>query len=346
MANQQIIIEKQVNLQPFNTFGIAVTASHFVSVSSTEMAQQLVTRIREDTDLQKLPRMILGGGSNILLTGDFDGLIIHNQIKGISVIAESEQEVVVCVGAGESWHELVLYAIGKGWGGIENLSLIPGTVGAAPMQNIGAYGAEIKDVFVSLAAVHLQSGDLVTFNKEDCQFGYRQSIFKTSHRDQYMICTVTLRLSKQPEVNISYGAISETLRQQGIENPGIRDVSQAVIAIRQSKLPDPAQIGNAGSFFKNPTISNDQFERLKASFPDIVGYPNNAGVKVPAGWLIEHAGWKGQTKGNVGVHKNQALVLVNYGGGEGRDIYQLSEEIKQSVREKYGITLEREVNVV
>lgn len=341
-----MLIAEQVSLQPFNSFGIDATARYFLAITTEKMAQELVVMLQNDQRFLNLPVMILGGGSNILLTKDFDGLVIHNQIKGISVVSESAEEVHVQVGAGENWHELVLHAISKGWGGIENLSLIPGTVGAAPMQNIGAYGVEIKDVFVSLTAIHRQTGERVIFSNEACQFGYRQSIFKTTHKDQYIITSVTFQLKKQHEVNVSYGAIQQTLKQEGVEHPGIADVSKAVIAIRQSKLPDPAQIGNAGSFFKNPTIDQVQFDRLKVSFPDIVGYPNDTGVKVPAGWLIEHAGWKGKTLGDIGVHKNQALVLVNYGGGKGQDIYQLSEDIKQSVAEKYGIELEREVNVV
>ena len=341
-----MLIAEQVSLQPFNSFGIDATARYFLAFTTEKMAQELVVMLQNDQRFLNLPVMILGGGSNILLTKDFDGLVIHNQIKGISVVSESAEEVHVQVGAGENWHELVLHAISKGWGGIENLSLIPGTVGAAPMQNIGAYGVEIKDVFVSLTAIHRQTGERVIFSNEACQFGYRQSIFKTTHKDQYIITSVTFQLKKTHEVNVSYGAIQQTLKQEGVEHPGIADVSKAVIAIRQSKLPDPAQIGNAGSFFKNPTIDQVQFDRLKVSFPDIVGYPNDTGVKVPAGWLIEHAGWKGKTLGDIGVHKNQALVLVNYGGGKGQDIYQLSEDIKQSVAEKYGIELGREVNVV
>ena len=234
----------------------------------------------------------------------------------------------------------------KGWGGIENMSLIPGTTGAAPMQNIGAYGAEIKDVFISLEAIDFSSGSLVTFTNEQCQFGYRQSIFKTTHKNQYFITSVTLRLLKKPTLNTSYGAIQQTLADNGITNPKIKDVSDAVIAIRQSKLPNPAEIGNAGSFFKNPTISVESFDELKKQFLNIVGYPNEDGVKVPAGWLIEQAGWKGKTIGEIGVHKNQALVLVNYGKGAGIDIWQLSEDIKLSVESKYGIVLEREVNII
>ena len=340
-----MFIAENVSLKPFNTFGIDAHARFFVEVSSQEMVSALVNRLQSDVDLKRLPRLVLGGGSNILLTKDFTGLVIHNQIKGVTVMQETEDDVVIEVGAGENWHELVLHAIRNGWGGIENMSLIPGTVGAAPMQNIGAYGVEIKDVFEELTAVNVSNGEAEYFSNEACEFGYRQSIFKSSHKGRYVICSVKLRLSKKPVVNVSYGAIKQTLEAQGIDTPTIKDVSQAVISIRQSKLPDPAEIGNAGSFFKNPTIDKAQFEKLQVEFPDIVGYPNEDGVKVPAGWLIEHAGWKGVTKGRIGVHKNQALVLVNYGGGAGADIYQLSEDISQSVQEKYGILLHREVNI-
>ncbi|MEL6558300.1 MAG: UDP-N-acetylmuramate dehydrogenase [Bacteroidota bacterium] len=335
-------IAENVSLKDMNTFGIESTARYLVRISDVD---QLIELTKSDI-FRNHKHLVLGGGSNVLFTKDYSGLVIKNQIKGIEIVSEDEHEVVIKVGAGENWHQFVLYAVEKGWGGIENMSLIPGTVGAAPMQNIGAYGVEIKDVFVQLEAVAYENGELVTFNQKECDFGYRHSIFKSSHKNQYFITSVTLQLSKEPVVNTSYGVIRQTLEEKGIVEPTIKDVSDAVIAIRQGKLPDPAQIGNAGSFFKNPTISTAQFELLKSNHPKIVGYPNEQGVKVPAGWLIEHAGWKGKTFGDIGVHRNQALVLVNYGNGVGADLWQLSEDIKQSISEKYGIDLEREVNIV
>lgn len=335
-------IAENVSLKNMNTFGIESKARFLVSISDVD---QLAEFIKSDI-FRNHQYLVLGGGSNVLFTGDYPGVVIKNQIKGIEIVSEDDQSVIVKIGAGENWHQMVLYAVEMGWGGIENMSLIPGTVGAAPMQNIGAYGVEIKDVFVQLEAVAYKTGSLVSFTKKECAFGYRHSIFKSTHKSQYFITSVTLKLSKKPVVNTAYGAIRETLENRGISSPTIKDVSDAVIAIRRSKLPDPNEIGNAGSFFKNPTITTQQFERLKTKYPDIVGYPNDQGVKVPAGWLIEHAGWKGKTFGEIGVHKKQALVLVNYGNGAGADLWQLSQEIKESISEKYGIDLEREVNIV
>lgn len=292
--------------------------------------------------------LILGGGSNILLTRDFSGLVIRNQITGIDIVSEDEHHVIVKAGGGEIWHEFVLHCIENGWGGIENLSLIPGTVGAAPMQNIGAYGIEIKEVFESLTAVNLKTGEPQQFYKDECQFGYRESIFKLEARGQYFITDVTFKLTKSNhKINTSYGAIQDVLNERNISSPTIKDVSDAVISIRQSKLPDPKEIGNSGSFFKNPTIDKIDFEGLKIEFPDIPGYVvSDNQVKVPAGWLIEQCGWKGLKRGSIGVHKNQALVLVNYGGGKGSDIAALSKEIQQSVIDKFGIELTPEVNFI
>lgn len=335
-------IAENVSLKDMNTFGIESNARYLIRISNVD---QLLELIKSEV-FKHNKHLVLGGGSNVLFTEDYPGLVIKNQIKGIEIVSEDDQNVMIQVGAGENWHQLVLHAVENGWGGIENMSLIPGTVGAAPMQNIGAYGVEIKDVFVKLDAVAYETGELVSFSKSECNFGYRQSIFKLSHKDQYFITSVALKLSKKPVVNTSYGAIRQMLEGNGVVKPTIKDVSDAVIAIRQSKLPDPAEIGNAGSFFKNPTISTEQFELLKVKHPKIVGYPNDQGVKVPAGWLIEHAGWKGRTFGDIGVHKNQALVLVNYGNGGGAALWQLSEDIRKSVYEKYGIDLEREVNIV
>jgi UDP-N-acetylmuramate dehydrogenase len=265
---------------------------------------------------------------------------------GIEITEENEDFVWIKAGAGESWHELVMHCVANGWGGIENLSLIPGNCGAAPMQNIGAYGVELKDVFQSLEALDLEDGKLETFSKKECKFGYRTSIFKTTHKGLYLITSITLKLCKNPKLNTSYGAIEEELNKMNCTSPTIQDVSKAVISIRNSKLPNPAEIGNAGSFFKNPEISVEHFEALKAQYKDIPGYIiDKKHIKVPAGWLIEKAGLKGKKIGNYGVHEKQALVLVNYGGAKGSDILELSETIIDSVYHNFGIELEREVNI-
>ncbi|MTI40860.1 UDP-N-acetylmuramate dehydrogenase [Fulvivirga lutimaris] len=337
-------IQKEVSLKSFNTFGLESHAALFMEVHSIAEMQSIIT----SETFKNNEVMILGGGSNILLTRDFNGLVIRNQIAGIEIISEDEDHVFVKVGGGEVWHEFVLHAIDHNWGGIENLSLIPGTVGAAPMQNIGAYGIEIKEVFESLTAVDLKTGETRLFNKQECQFGYRESIFKLEVKGQYFIADVTFKLTKSNhKINTSYGAIKDVLNERGISNPTIKDVSDAVISIRQSKLPDPKEIGNSGSFFKNPTIDKIDYEGLKIEFPDIPGYVvSDNEVKVPAGWLIEQCGWKGLKRGEIGVHKNQALVLVNYGGGKGNDIADLSKEIQQSVIDKFGIELTPEVNFI
>lgn len=336
------IIER-ASLKEYNTFGIETKAQYFTEVNNVE---ELMSVLR-DEQFASIPTMILGGGSNLLFTQDFQGLVIKNNITGINKVSEDEHAVLLKVGAGENWHEFVLYAIDQSLGGIENLSLIPGTVGAAPMQNIGAYGVEIKDVFESLEAVNKETLEIEIFDVEDCKFGYRQSVFKNVLKDKYIITSVSFRLTKQHTLNTSYGAIEETLSDEGVSDPTIREVSNAVIKIRQSKLPDPKEIGNAGSFFKNPVISSIAHEGLKAEFPDIPGYelPGDE-VKVPAAWLIQNCGWKGKRLGDIGVHKNQALVLVNYGGGKGADLKQLAQDIQQSVADKFGIELEMEVNVI
>jgi len=272
-------------------------------------------------------------------------VVIRNLIPGIAVIEETPDHVWVKVGSGVVWHDFVRHCIAHNWGGVENLSLIPGSVGAGPMQNIGAYGVELKDVFHSLEAWHINDRAIVPFNAADCEFGYRESTFKRKHKNQFMITAVTFKLSKNPVLNTSYGAIEQELQKAGITTPTILDISDAVIRIRRSKLPDPAQIGNAGSFFKNPVIAESQFKALQQAYSDIVGYPSGASVKVAAGWLIEKAGWKGHSRGTHGVHALQALVLVNYGGASGSEVHQLSSDIIQSVQEKFGITLEREVNI-
>lgn len=335
------MLQENVNLKPFNTFGITVISKFFAPFSTVNELKSLLSEVKDRT------LMILGGGSNVLFQSDFSGVILRNEIKGIELIEESDKNVTLKVGAGVVWHDLVLHTIKNNWGGIENLSLIPGSVGASPMQNIGAYGVEIKDVFESLEALEISTGKLQTFSHEDCQFGYRESVFKKQLKNKYVITSVTYRLSKSPLLNTSYGAIEDELKLRKITQPTIKDVSDAVIAIRQSKLPDPKEIGNAGSFFKNPVIPLVQYEELQKRYENIPSYKvDEENVKVPAGWLIDQSGWKGKTIGDYGVHKRQALVLVNYKDATGGEIYQLSEAIIQDIFERYGIKLEREVNII
>ena len=335
-------IQENISLKPFTTFGIDKKAKFFTTVETLDELKAALLAAKE----KQLPVFILGGGSNILLTRDIEGLVIKLEIKGINLVKEEGDQLWVEVGAGEMWHELVLHSIAEDWAGLENLSLIPGTVGASPMQNIGAYGVEIKDVFDSLQAMHRETFEMQSFDAEACRFGYRESVFKQTFKDQFVITSVTFRLSKTPNFHLEYGAIREVLAANGIDQPSIRAISDAVIQIRQSKLPDPKEIGNAGSFFKNPTIPNAQFDALKASYPSIPGYPSAEGVKVAAGWLIEQTGWKGKRIGEVGVHAKQALVLVNYGGGTGEEIKKLSEQIQASVYDKFGVQLQAEVNFI
>jgi UDP-N-acetylmuramate dehydrogenase len=291
--------------------------------------------------------LILGGGSNILFTQNYEGLVLKNDLKGISIVKEEDDFVYVQAGAGENWHQFVLYCLRKNLSGAENLSLIPGNVGASPMQNIGAYGVEIKDVFHELEALHLKEKMVRKFNSIECEFGYRDSIFKKRYKDQFAILNVTFRLNKKPQYNISYGAIEQKLKQMGVQELSIHAVSQAVINIRNSKLPDPAVIGNAGSFFKNPEISKHKLDELKRIEPGIPSYATNDDkLKISAAWLIEQCGWKGYRRGDAGCNAKQALVLVNYGNASGEQIYELSEEIRQSVKERFGIELEREVNIL
>jgi len=335
------MIQTNSDLKPYNTFGISVKADRFSRFSSIPELQSILNERNND------PLLILGGGSNLLLTEDFHGLVLKNEILGFEVISETEDFAVVQSGAGETWHEFVMKCIDLNLSGLENLSLIPGSVGASPMQNIGAYGVEIKDCFESLSAYHLESGEVHTFDKQACAFGYRESVFKHELKGQYVICTVSFRLKKNASVNTSYGAISSELEKQGISNPSIRDVSNAVIAIRQSKLPDPKVIGNAGSFFKNPIVANAVYEAIKLTYPEAPFYPvDEQHGKLAAGWLIEKAGWKGKTIETYGIHTLQALVLVNYGGSTGNQIYDLSSQIISDIESKFGVTLEREVNIL
>ena len=340
-------IETDFSLKPYNTFGIASYAKYFARFGSVAELEECLTPDQFSTLNSQFSTLILGGGSNILFTKNFDGLVLKNELKGIELVKEDADHVYLKAGAGENWHRFVQYSIQKNLAGVENLSLIPGNVGASPMQNIGAYGVEIKDVFHSLEAFHLQDKKTVTFNLNDCEFGYRESVFKGKYKGQFVITAVTYRLNKKPSFNISYGAIAQELEMMGVKDLSIANISEAVINIRRSKLPDPAEIGNAGSFFKNPEIENEQFVQLKEQFPAIVGYDlHNGKTKLAAGWLIEQCGWKGYRKGDAGCHSKQALVLVNYGNAKGKEIYNLSKEIIDSVEEKFGVTLHREVNIV
>ena len=338
-------IQDNISLKPFNTFHIDVAAKKFAAFSSTDELQELLAAKKSEKK-----KFILGGGSNILFTKNFEGLVLKNEIKGIEIVRENADYVYLQVGAGENWHEFVKYCIAKDLAGVENLSLIPGNVGASPMQNIGAYGVEIKEVFETLSAFHIKDKKVIHFSVNDCQFGYRDSIFKNKFKDQFVILDVIYRLNKTPQFNTSYGAIEEELEKMGVKELTIAAISQAVINIRSSKLPNPDEIGNAGSFFKNPQISNKQLKKLQESNPSLQKIPMypvyDDLVKVPAGWLIEQAGWKGYRKGDAGCHAKQALVLVNYGNAKGDEIYFLSEAILQSVKSKFGIELEREVNIV
>jgi UDP-N-acetylmuramate dehydrogenase len=336
-------IQQNFSLKPYNTFGIDAKARYFSTFASVDVLSELLTTNHK----LQTTNLILGGGSNILFTKDYDGLVLKNEITGIEKVEEDEEHVYVRAGAGENWHKFVLYCINNNWAGVENLSLIPGNVGASPMQNIGAYGAEIKDVFHELKAFHVGEKTNYTFQLKDCGFGYRESVFKHKYKGQFVILTVTYKLSKTPKLNTSYGAVEQELERMGVKQPGIKDVSKAVINIRSSKLPDPKEIGNAGSFFKNPVIPSSKFEMLKSEFENIIGYKNKDGsVKLAAGWLIEQCGWKGFRRGDAGCHPKQALVLVNYGSATGNEIYNLSEEILQSVKERFDVTLEREVNII
>jgi UDP-N-acetylmuramate dehydrogenase len=337
-------MHENFSLQPYNTFGIDAKARYFTEVSSVE---ELLEALNTPAT-QTLPLLFLGGGSNILLTKDFEGLAIRLNLKGIHEDLISENEILVTVKAGENWHEFVLFCLEKNYGGMENLSLIPGNVGTSPMQNIGAYGVEIKDTFVSCTVLNLENLQLETFNREQCQFGYRDSVFKQEEKGKYVIVEVSFTLTrKNHQLKTSYGAIQSELEKSGIEHPTIQDISKAVITIRQSKLPDPKKTGNAGSFFKNPTIPLTQFEKLLQKFDNIQGYPNGDFVKVPAGWLIEQCGWKGKQIGNVASHQLQSLVIINATGkATGKEIFDFSTMIIDSVMEKFGIELEREVNII
>lgn len=335
------ILQENKSLKPYNTFGIPVTAQYFAEVFSEEELADLFK-----SAVMKAPLFILGGGSNVLFTRDFEGTILKVSIPGISAVVNGD-DVLVTAGAGVVWNDLVNYCVLHGYGGVENLSLIPGTVGASPIQNIGAYGVEVKDVFESCRAFELRSGEFAVFMHADCKFAYRDSVFKRELKGKYVITSVTFKLSAKASLNTRYGAIQEELLNRGITHPTIADVSKVVSDIRVAKLPDPSTIGNAGSFFKNPIIDRGQFESLLTKFPALVHYPAGADKeKVAAGWLIEQCGFKGKVAGETGTWKNQALVLVNHGRATGQEVYSFSEQIITAVDAKFGIVLEREVNIL
>ena len=333
-------IQQNISLKSYNTFGIDVKARKFVDITSLDQLKKVVR--------QEKYFFILSGGSNLLLTKDIDKLVVHFNTKGIAVLEETNNNVFVKVQAGENWHEFVLWCIDHNYGGIENLSLIPGNVGTAPIQNIGAYGAELKDVMHNLEALEIDTVNTNTFTNKDCEFGYRNSIFKNKSKGRYIITSVTFKLTKnEHKLNSSYGAIQSELDRNNIINPTIKDISNAVITIRQSKLPDPNEIGNSGSFFKNPVISTADFKNLQKTYADAPHYVvSKKEVKVPAGWLVEKCGFKGKRYGDAGVHKKQALVLVNYGNATGKEILELSKKIQETVLEKFKIPLEAEVNII
>jgi UDP-N-acetylmuramate dehydrogenase len=340
-------IRENISLKPYNTFAIDVKAKYFSSFSNTDELEELINSSFSKNSSGQNSLLILGGGSNILFTKDFDGLVLKNEMKGTDELHEDKEYVYVKAGAGVNWHQFVLYCIERDWGGLENLSLIPGNVGAAPIQNIGAYGVEMETVFHSLEAFHLQEKRIYNFTKFDCEFGYRDSVFKRKYKDRFAILSVTFKLSKHPVFHTSYGAVQQELERMNIRQLTIKAISQAVINIRSSKLPDPAQIANAGSFFKNPEVSTTKYHELKSKFDTIIAYPLTTGkVKLAAGWMIEQCGWKGKRKGDAGSHDRQALVLVNYGNATGRQVYELAEEISVSVKEKFGVILEKEVNII
>lgn len=335
-------IKHNFSLKNYNTFGIEAKAKSFVEVNTKEELAQILKEHRNE----KL--FILGGGSNMLLTQDIDALVIYVNLKGKKILQEDADFVWVEGNAGENWHEFVVWNLEHDFGGIENMSLIPGNVGTTPIQNIGAYGAEIKDTFVSCEAMRKDTQEIITFTNEECKFGYRESIFKNEAKDQYVIISVVFKLTKRNhKINTSYGAIDGELAKQNITLPTIQEVSNAVIAIRRSKLPDPTELGNSGSFFKNPIVAKEEYEKAHAKFPDMPHYTiSETEVKVPAGWLIEQAGFKGKRFGDAGIHALQALVLVNYGNATGQEILNVSKDIQKTILEKYGIAIEAEVNII
>jgi UDP-N-acetylmuramate dehydrogenase len=338
-------ILENYSLKELNTFHLDVSARYFIEINSVTDLADLIS----DTTYIAFPKLVLGGGSNILFTKNFEGMVIKNNLKGIERLKEDSEFVWIRSGSGEIWNDLVMYSVEENLGGIENLSLIPGTVGAAPMQNIGAYGVELKEVFDELEAVHLSTGEIKKFSLTECRFGYRDSVFKRELKNQFMILNVTLKLRKHPVFNTSYGAIETELKAMGVIEPGVRSISEAVCNIRRSKLPDPAVIANAGSFFKNPEVSIEKYNSLRKNFPEMVAYKTSGDkMKLAAGWMIEQCGWKGSRSigtGNVGMHKQQALVLVNYGNATGKELVDHAKKVQESVKEKFGVDMEMEVNI-
>ena len=335
-----MVIQENISLKEYNTFGIQVYAKRFVSIDSFYDLQKLLESEKE--------LFLISGGSNMLLTKDIETLVVFINIKGISIDRESNNSVHLTVNAGENWHEFVLWCISQDYGGLENLSLIPGNVGTCPIQNIGAYGVEVKDTITKVEALEIETGKHITFSNEDCLFGYRNSVFKNALKGKYIITSVSFELTKNThKLNTSYGAIENSLREKNNANPTLKDISDTVIAIRQSKLPDPKEIGNSGSFFKNPVIPTKQFIQLQEKYPAIPSYViSNTETKVPAGWLVEQSGFKGKRFGDAGVHSKQALVLVNHNKASGLEIYNLAQKIQKTVSDKFGISLEIEVNII
>ncbi|MCB0655307.1 MAG: UDP-N-acetylmuramate dehydrogenase [Saprospiraceae bacterium] len=335
-----MIWESNKDLRNHNTFGVSAKCAYFTTVHSVA---EVETAVRE----APAPILLLGGGSNVLFTGDLPAAVLHMALPGIHIVQETSDQVHVAVGGGVRWHDLVLWAVSHGYGGIENLALIPGNAGAAPIQNIGAYGVEVASVIEAVEAYDLQNKEVLRFPSEVCEFGYRTSVFKTDYRNKLLILRLHLRLNKHPVLHLEYGAIRDELSYMGIAHPDVRSVSQAVIRIRQSKLPDPAKLGNAGSFFKNPVVSRAVYEDLLSKYPAMPHYPvDDSQVKIPAAWLIDQLGWKGHRQGDAGVHHRHALVLVNYGTATGQQLIELSSSIRHSVHERFGIVLETEVNIV
>ena len=341
--NHCMLLQERISLKEFNTFGIEAQGRYYIRINNAQQLRKLLSYHR----FNSCPRLILGGGSNVLFLKDFEGIVFHMAIEGITTIQEDREYVWVKAGAGVNWHTLVLHCIEHGYAGIENLSLIPGTVGAAPVQNIGAYGVEFSNVFSSLEALEMSSGEIRIFDSEACAFGYRESLFKSKLQGQYIILNVTLKLHKKPNFQITYSNLQSTLKSMGVQTLSIKSISDVVIHLRQRKLPDPTRLGNAGSFFKNPNITQHHFKQLKHTYPKIPGYTQAGGqVKMSAAWFIEQCSWKGQQRGKVGVHDQHALVLVNYGGGTGQAIYRLAQDIQQSVKDRFGVTLIPEVRII
>lgn len=333
-------IQHNISLKNFNTFGIDANAKSYVSISS-------ISELKEVLDLKK-KIFVLSGGSNLLLTKDIDKLVLHLNTKGIEVHELNQNEVLVSAEAGENWHEFVLWCISKNYGGLENLSLIPGNVGTSPIQNIGAYGVEVKNTITEVEAIEINSGISKIFKNSDCHFGYRNSVFKNEIKGKYIIIRVVFKLTKNNhKLNYSYGAIQTELESKNIKEPNLKDISNAIVVIRNSKLPNPKEIGNSGSFFKNPVISIQEFYKIKEKYPTIPSYVvSEKEIKIPAGWLIEQSGFKGKRIGETGCHKNQALVLVNYGNASGKEVYEFAQKIQNTIQENFGISLDIEVNVI